>query len=92
MASIKKISRSKTTFWCELGDDAVIFESTSGQYFGLNEVASYIWKNLSVPLGIKELKALVTKEFEVTDEVAEVDIENLVDEMLKRGILVQADA
>jgi hypothetical protein len=45
----------------------------SGNYFGLNEVASFIWNQLERPLTIAEICAAVLSEFDVDEARCETD-------------------
>ena len=59
---------------CELGGEAVLLDTDSGTYYGLNPVGTVIWRLLQQPRSIGELCDLVAAEFAVTAEQCKGDV------------------
>jgi hypothetical protein len=59
---------------CELGGEAVLLDTDSGTYYGLNAVGTTIWRLLQQPRTIRELCQLVAAEFAVTEEQCKEDV------------------
>lgn len=56
-------------------------------YITLNPTASLLWDALATPQTVDTLTKMLIAEFDVSDEVAKTDVENLL-EMLKRNSMV----
>ncbi|NMC64076.1 MAG: PqqD family protein [SAR324 cluster bacterium] len=85
-------SRSTSAFWCELGEDAVVFIGSSGHYFGLNQLAAFVWQKLAIPLSIEQMTTLVVSEFDVPRAIAEADLRVFVEDMTEKGMLTKISA
>lgn len=55
--------------------------------YSLNEMGAFIWERLDRPKTPKELEQEILNEFSVTPEIAGVDLENFLAEMLAIGAL-----
>ncbi len=63
--------------------EAVILQMDEGVYYGLNAVGTTVWKNLKNAPTFAELQALITSEFEVSDEDCAADLNALIGDLLK---------
>lgn len=70
-----------------LAGEAVLLDLQSGTYFGLNDVATRVWELLREPRSPAELAEQLTHEFEVTLEMARGDVDQLVGELIRRGLV-----
>ncbi|NJK56500.1 MAG: PqqD family protein [Pleurocapsa sp. SU_5_0] len=78
---------SQNHLYSEVADEAVILDLESGVYYGLNSVGVDIWQWLQQPQTEEKLLDLVLEEYEVTPEQAEQDLQSILKEMLKVGLL-----
>jgi hypothetical protein len=86
------VARSPMVAARELGGDIVIMNAVNSNLFTLNEVASLIWKSADGSTPLREIvKECVCAEFDVDPDVALADAEQLVKELLERGLVVVAD-
>lgn len=67
--------------------EAVVLETESGTYFGLNEVATFCWEELDEPRTLEALCDAVVEEFDVDRETCEADVEALVEDLAERGLV-----
>jgi hypothetical protein len=58
----------------------------SGNYFGLNEVASFIWNQLETPRTVGELCDAVLAEFDVEPEQCQADALEFLRGMIDDGL------
>jgi hypothetical protein len=58
----------------EADGEVLMMHIESGNYFGLNEVASYIWNQLEQPRRVAELCAAVLSEFAVDEARCQADV------------------
>lgn len=70
----------------EADGEVLMMHIASGSYFGLNEVASFIWNALAQPRSVGELCAAVTAEFEVDEAECRRDVLRFVQSMLDDGL------
>ena len=70
----------------EADGEVLMMHVESGNYFGLNEVASFIWNQLDTPRTIAELCAATQAEFEVDEARCAADalafLQGLIDDGL----------
>lgn len=57
----------------------------------LNEVSAFIWEKLQDPISKEDLMKAIVEEFEVEEEVAARDLEDLLDKFNEFGILTEED-
>jgi hypothetical protein len=55
----------------------------------LNDTGVYVWELLAQQRTLDELTAAVVEHFEVTPEHARLDVQNLLGEITKMGLLKQ---
>ncbi|HMK29822.1 MAG TPA: PqqD family protein [Terriglobales bacterium] len=73
---------------CTVGGEAVILQLKQGTYYGLNEVGAAIWSNLQKPKTVGQLQELMQAGFDVGEEQAERDLEDLLAQLEASGLIV----
>ena len=71
-----------------LGEEAVLLDSASGHYFGLNEVASRILELAKESMTVSAIVDRLLDEYNVEREVLEVDVMAFVRELEANGLVV----
>lgn len=72
----------------ELDDETVLLDLASGTYFGLNEVGASIWALLKEEASVAEMREAVVRSYEgVTVETATKDLEHLLGDLERRGLI-----
>lgn len=71
-----------------VGDEMVLLDSRSGTYYGLDPIGLRVWQLIAAgtPMGI--LVETMLGEFDVTREALEADIEALIADLERRGLVV----
>lgn len=72
--------------------EAVLLNSKTGDYFGLNEVGSDFYQLVDGKKGLEEIIDLLDEEYDVKREVLKADVENLVARLLEKKILLDGDS
>ena len=70
-----------------VGDEVVILDIASGRYFGLNDVGAVIWDHLDHEATRRDLVDAVVASFDVDRAQAAADIDELVAELIDRGLV-----
>ena len=71
----------------ELEGEVLMMNINTGNYYGLNEVASFIWRQLARPLPVHMVCDAVQGEFDVPPDTCEADALSFLEGMLKDGML-----
>ena len=74
----------------EIDGQTVILHLTSGEYFGLGEVGTRIWKGLEQGLSADVIVEFLVAEYVVTPTVAHGDVTRLLGELRQSGLVVEA--
>jgi hypothetical protein len=69
-------------------DEIVVLDTRADVYLGLNSSAAVAWETLAAGGSAKKAVERVLERFDVPVEVAEADIDSLVDDLVSRGILI----
>jgi hypothetical protein len=69
----------------------VILDLKHGVYFELNEVGGRIWQLLQQPRSLKAVLETLLEEYDVPAARCEGDMMNLVQELLRRGLVEVRD-
>lgn len=84
-----KYKRNENTISGRLHDELVMMDIDKGKYFALNPVATRIWDFLENPLSIDELCNLLMEEYEVSESQCREEVQEVVEEMVKLGVVVR---
>lgn len=77
-------------YFRDLDGEAIILNTESGKYYGLDEVGTRMWNLLAEHGQIEPAYRAMLAEYDVTEERLRQDLLNLVDELASHG-LVQID-
>ena len=75
------------------GENIVVATGEAAQIFNgmitLNDVASFIWKNIDECKTVDKLIASILDEFDIDDETARRDIESFTAELIRIGMVIE---
>jgi hypothetical protein len=74
----------------ELGDELVALDPNAGDCFGFNSVATSVWRQLQEPRTFEELRDALLQEYEVDQQRCARELQELLDDMSARGLIVTA--
>jgi hypothetical protein len=66
---------------CDLAGETALLQFTSGVYYGLNPVATFVWKLIQGPKTFEDLRDAVLTEYDVEPEECERDLRALIEEL-----------
>ena len=72
---------------CEVNSETVILHFDSGEYFGLNDVGTLVWKMIEQPRSVSELRDAILRDYEVDADQCERDLLDLLGELRDRGLI-----
>lgn len=71
----------------QVGDETVILDLASGQYFGLDEVGSRVWALLSEGRHVENICDVLAAEYDTSREQLLSDVRKLIDELIERQLV-----
>lgn len=81
------IRHAADVLFTALGEESILLDLKSGTYFGLNEVGSRIWQLIPTHGRLDAIRDRLIEEYEVQADRAWQDLETLVVELLRRGLV-----
>jgi hypothetical protein len=92
MATLKStIQIPEDVYFRDLDGEAIILNTESGKYYGLDEVGTRMWHLLAEHGRVEPAYQALLAEYEVDEERLERDLLELVDELVSHG-LMETDA
>ena len=70
-----------------VGDEMVLLDLASGEYFGLDGVGQLIWESVSEGKSLAEAVDVITAEYDVSKERARSDVLGFGESLVERGLL-----
>jgi len=81
------IVAAKKQVSCDLAGQAAILNLESGLYYGLEDVGARIWDLIQEPRTVRQLRDLLTKEYDVEPERCERDLLSLLARLATAGLV-----
>ena len=75
----------------DLSGEAAILNLKTSTYFGLNTVGASIWKLIQEPKTVSQIRDAIVEEYDVEPDRCEHDILELLQELLKYGLIEIVD-
>jgi hypothetical protein len=88
MSRFSTVRLSADVIFRELDGEAVLLDFASGRYFGLNAVGTRVWTLLAAGKSVDAAIDAVVHEFDASEDQVARDVEELVTELLSRGLLI----
>lgn len=85
------IRRNEEIDQAEIDREIVMMSIDTGEYYGLNSVASRIWEIIEKPLRTGDICDRLVREYQVTDEVCQKDVIDFLNHMAKSNIIFVSD-
>ncbi len=79
--------RSVSLMEAELGDEMVALDPEAGNCFGLNEVATSVWKSLQQPKSFEQLRDELLDEYEVDKEQCDRELHLLLEDLIAKRLI-----
>ncbi len=73
--------------WEAVDDEAVVLNMKNSHYYSLNEVGKFIWEKIDGNATLSDILDQIMETYEVDTESARQDLSDIIDELLKEGLL-----
>jgi hypothetical protein len=88
MSEPKRVARvHPSALFREVQGEAVLLQLDSGEYFGLDPIATRIWQLIVEKGELAEVEAAMFAEFDVDKTVLSNDIGRMIDELVARRLI-----
>ena len=77
----------ESVLWQEVGDEVVLLDVSGGEYHGLNDVASRIWRALEEHQDVDSAYEHLCEAYEVDPEVLRKDLDEFIKRLVEMGLL-----
>jgi len=81
------ISIPSDVLFQELGDESVLLNMKSGQYYGLDDVGTHMWQLLAKHQDVYLILQEMAAEYDVDEATLASDLSNFVTELTDLGLL-----
>ena len=88
---MKKYAQNSEIAWRSYEDEAVLVSPRDSRVMVLNSTGSTIWKALEHPRTIAECADILAEIFDIDEKTALRDTEDLIEELLKKDLVVEKD-
>jgi hypothetical protein len=81
------VGPSSRSACCDLTDEVVILDLSSGIYFGLQGVGSAVWRQIQTPKTVQQVVDAILLEYEVSREECEAKVIGFLEELAAHGLI-----
>ena len=74
--------------YTDLGGDIAMMDMEKGIYYGLNEIGGRVWHLIQSPQKVADLHQAILAEYDVSADVWEQDLLELLQEMAAESLIV----
>jgi len=86
-----RVVRSSEPVSAAAGESSVMFSVEKGSYYGLNDVATAVWRRIEAPIAVMALCADLQQVFDVPRQRCEADVLSFLQKLENKGLLRVVD-
>ena len=75
--------------YSKVGDEIVLLNMETGDYFKVNSVGSRIWDLINNPMKVSEICSVLLSEYEITAEVCEKEVLSFISLLKEKSFLAK---
>lgn len=83
------IQRNPEILASDLDGEKVMMSIQQGEYYGLGKTGTFIWDHIEEPITIKELVALITAKYNVSNEQCFNDIKPFIADLIEKQLIIE---
>jgi hypothetical protein len=84
---VTKYIQNKKVVQSAIGEEVVMLDMDSGFYFGLNSVASIIWRKLEKEISFEEIISELLEEYNIDQFTCENETRIFLNQLLEKNII-----
>ncbi len=92
MNASARFLRCEDMLEAEVNEEIVALDVARGQCFGMNEVASEVWRMLAQPKSLDEICAALCANYEVDASTCRSEVQSLLSELQEEGLVKELSA
>jgi len=73
--------------WKEFDNESVLLNLTTGYYFRLNQVGTFVWPLITEEYNIGDIVDQVVKKFDVSQRQAKTDVHDFIEQLLTEELI-----
>ncbi|HNU09136.1 MAG TPA: PqqD family peptide modification chaperone [Pyrinomonadaceae bacterium] len=81
----------KEHLFSDINDEAVVLNTKNGKYYGIRGSGVIIWRLLSSPSTIDEIRSNLIREYDVDGEKCNDEIRKFLDQLVGEGLIEVLD-
>ncbi len=85
------IQRNPDMLFSHIDDEVVMMSIETGEYYGLNPVASRIWELLEHPHTMEQLIDKLLQEFDIDESTCRRDVQTFLKQLAGKQLIVTVD-
>jgi hypothetical protein len=82
------LARNADVFWTEVGGQVALMSARNGCYYGLDPIASAVWRKLERPMAVSRLTAELLEEYSGNAAQIEEDLKKVLGEWLAWHLII----
>jgi hypothetical protein len=84
---VARYIQNKKVIQSTIGEEVVMLDMDSGFYFGLNSVASIIWRKLEKEISFEEIISELLEEYNIDQYTCEHETKIFLNQLLEKNII-----
>jgi hypothetical protein len=84
---VAKYIQNKKIIQSTIGEEVVMLDMDSGFYFGLNSVASIIWRKLEKEISFEEIISELLEDYNIDEVTCENETRIFLNQLLEKNII-----
>jgi hypothetical protein len=85
------LQRQPDMVFSHIDDEVVMMSIETGEYYGLNPVASRIWELLETPCTFHQLVNMLMQEFDIDETACQKDVMKFLDQLMEKKLVFAVD-
>lgn len=82
-----QIARNPELFFATAGDEVMMMDIKSGNYFGLDPVGRRIWECLAEPVRVADICAQLTSEYDIDPGTCQAEVLTFLTQLAEHRII-----
>jgi hypothetical protein len=81
------VSRAGSAVFSNLDGESIVLNMSSGSYYGLNELAAFVWQRLDAAPSVANIRQAILDEYDVDSDRCAQDLASLLTLLSERQLV-----